>query len=150
MDALGFAIGVPAAHLDHEALGHPVEGGVVVMLFADIAHHVGDAFGRAHAVQLQRDVAHRGRDQDFGPGHRRIDGRDCYRLRRRLYGIGGWRLVLGKCRTGNEKGDGNQDLAHRTTLNEKAGDKSLRLFVFIAWRAQCKLTGVSSFCTAAP
>ena len=63
MTGPAFHLGVPAAHLDHKALHHAIEDGAVIMLFLHIAQHIGDAFGRAHGIELQGDVAHRGRDQ---------------------------------------------------------------------------------------
>ena len=65
----------PAAHLDHEARGDPVDHRAVIMPGLHIFHHIGDALGGVFAVQLQGDVAHGGGNQQARPRHRRIGQR---------------------------------------------------------------------------
>ena len=51
-----------AAALNHKAVDHAVENGVVVKAFARVADEVGDGFGRFGFVERQVDVAHIGFD----------------------------------------------------------------------------------------
>ena len=53
---------VKAAALDHKAVDHAVEDGVVVKAFAGVADEVGDGFRCFGFVERQADVAHIGFD----------------------------------------------------------------------------------------
>lgn len=57
-----------AAALNHKAVDHAVENGVVVKAFAGVADEVGDGFGRFGFVERQADVAHIGFDNGVGLG----------------------------------------------------------------------------------
>ena len=75
MDATALTLGVKTAHLDHKALGDPVEAGAIIMLLFNIAQQVGNALGRAHRIELQGDVTHGSGNQDARARHGRIGGR---------------------------------------------------------------------------